>query len=466
MEDNGIFLQQVTRIIKFIKKLLRKSSDSYEKRQQQELAIDSKYIIPRKFHNLSKTDINANALKVLNKLNSSGFKAYLVGGSVRDLLLGKVPKDFDIATNATPNEIRGLFRNARIIGRRFKLAHIIFYREIVEVATFRAGHAEHTADHHQTNEKGMIIRDNVYGDLDEDALRRDFTANSLYYDINSSAIIDFTGGFQDLRNHILRTIGDPIIRYQEDPVRMLRAIRFGAKLDFALDPQTAAALSKINFSLKHVSGARLFDEITKLYKCGEAEKAHLLLIKYNIFPYLFAQTAAQLENSQQQKLITSALKSTDRRIREGKPVNPAFLFAIFLWFPLQMRMQLLQQQQKMIPIEALEKAMTAVIIEQNSVITVPRRFSQVMREMWLLQYRFPRRLGQRAIHLLQHPRFRAAYDLLYLRSLAGDEDATLTQWWTDFQEVSEEERRTMITALMPTRKAEAKKKAAVKKTHG
>lgn len=433
--------QLVTTIIKLIKKLLRKTRTNQP-------PVDLSYIIPRSHHNLSKTDVSPNALKVLNRLNSSEFQAYLVGGSVRDLLLGKAPKDFDIATNATPNEIKKLFRNARIIGRRFKLVHIIFHREIIEVATFRGSESHEIDDNQQTNERGMLVRDNVYGTLDQDAWRRDFTVNSLYYNIDDSSIVDFTGGVKDVHQRTIRLIGDPEVRYQEDPVRMLRAVRFSAKLHFDIAEETAAPLPKLCHLIKHVSSSRLFDEMTKLYQCGEAESVQRLLVKYGLFAHLFEQTHHLLSSDYPvNALLGIALENTDTRIRDNKPVTPAFLFAVLLWFPLKDRALRLQKEEGMDPLPSLEKAMSLIISEQNQVVTIPKRFTQVMREIWLLQFRFPRRYGGRAYNLLQHPRFRAAFDFLALRALAGDESMELAQWWTSFQEVSEAEQANMIASL-------------------
>lgn len=433
----------MTTIIKLIKKLLRKT-------RAKQASADTHHIIPRSQHKISKTDISTNALKVLNRLNSSGFQAYLVGGSVRDLMLGKAPKDFDVATNATPTQIRGLFRNARIIGRRFKLVHIIFQRDIIEVATFRSGEEEDAIDQ-QTNERGMLVRDNVYGSLDQDAWRRDFTVNSLYYNIDDASIVDFTGGVADIHDKMIRMIGDPVIRYQEDPVRMLRAIRFSAKLHFDLAPETADPLPKLSHLIRHVSSSRLFDEMTKLYQCGEAESVQRLLIEHGLFSQLFEQTD-RLLNSEiypVKALLGNALESTDSRIHDNKPVTPAFLYAILLWFPMKDKAQQIQEEENIAPLAALEKAMTFVISTQNQVIGIPKRFSQVIREIWVLQYRFNKRHGGRAIHLLQHPRFRAAYDFLALRALAGDESMELAQWWTDFQEKDEADQNEMVLALAP-----------------
>lgn len=447
---SGWFIKRDMAIIKFIKKLLKRN-------RAHKPSVDLTYVIPRTKHTISKTDISINALKVINRLNSNGFQAYLVGGSVRDLLLHKAPKDFDIATNATPNEIRNLFRNGRIIGRRFKLVHILFHREIIEVATFRGHDAVDSSQ--QTNERGMLIRDNVYGSLDEDAWRRDFTINSLYYNVDDSSIIDFTAGVKDVEQKLIRLIGDPVTRYQEDPVRMLRAVRFSAKLHFDLAPETEAPFPQISYLITHVSNSRLFDEMTKLYQCGEAETVQKLLIKYGLFHHLCPQTAALLESTYPvNTLLGIALENTDTRIRDNKPVTPAFIFAVLLWFPMLEQAKALQKA-GLDPLPALEKAMSLVIAEQNKIISVPKRFTQVIREIWLLQYRFSKRQGGRAYNLLQHPRFRAAYDFMALRALAGDESMELAQWWASFQEVEDKEREQMIEALAPASKPKRKKKS-------
>ncbi len=427
-------------IIKFIKKLLKKKRGTKR-------PVDAAYIIPRNKHSISKADISNNAIKVLNRLISAGFQAYLVGGSVRDLLLHKAPKDFDVATNATPTEIKNLFRNGRIIGRRFKLVHIIFHREIIEVATFRGHDAVDSSQ--QTNERGMLVRDNVYGSLDEDAWRRDFTINSLYYNIDDSSIIDFTGGVKDVHQKLIRIIGDPITRYTEDPVRMLRAVRFSAKLHFKLAPETEAPFPQISALITHVSNSRLFDEITKLYQCGEAETVHRLLIQYGLFQHLCPQTAILLESKYPvNALIGIALENTDTRIRDNKPVTPAFLFAVLLWFPM-LELSKKLQSSGLDPLPAIEKAMSLVISEQNKIISIPKRYTQVIREIWLLQYRFVKRQGGRAYNLLQHPRFRAAFDFMALRALSGDESMEIAQWWTSFQEADEVTQAQMIEQVTP-----------------
>lgn len=423
--------------------------------------VDPSHAIPRNQHNISKSDISPNALKVLNRLNTSGYDAYLVGGSVRDLLLRKAPKDFDVATNATPNQIRKLFKNARIIGRRFKLVHILFHREIIEVATFR-GH-ESTTGMHEKNEQGMLIRDNVFGTLEEDAWRRDLTINSLYYCIVDSTIIDYTGGFDDVRNKTIQMIGDPEKRYLEDPVRMLRAIRFAAKLNFKLADNTAKPIKKLSHTLTHVSSSRLFDEMTKMYQCGSAQVVQQMLIEHQLFDTLFSQTHQLFDGEYPLKaLIGIALENTDIRIKENKPVTPAFFFAILLWFPLLKKAEELRANGTD-PLPALEQAMSIVIAEQNRVVSIPKRFTQVMREIWILQYRLTKRSGRRAFNLIQHPRFRAAYDFLALRALAGDESMELADWWTTFQEVDADEKNKMVSDITPPRIRKRRRSNQVKK---
>lgn len=407
--------------------------------------IESKYVVSRTEHGVSKTNINSNALTVLNVINHAGYHAYLVGGGVRDLLLNKSPKDFDVATDAKPNQIKKLFKNSRIIGRRFKLAHIVFHRDIVEVATFRSSNTENS--HHQQNERGMLVKDNVYGTLEEDAWRRDFTINSLYYDIESGSIIDYTGGVKDLKDKKICIIGEPNLRYQEDPVRMLRAIRFAAKLDFYIDENTANPIYQHNKLITHVSSSRLFDEMVKLYQCGHAKNAQLLLEKYQIFAHLFPFTE-NLSNTKYnvKELLILALENTDSRIRDEKPVTPAFIFAVLLWFPLLKQVEILQAN-NLEPLQAIEQAMSDIINAQNKIITIPKRYTQVMREIWMLQYRFPKRAGKRAENIFSHARFRAGYDFLALRALAGDAPIELANWWTTYQEADLKERIKMTSQI-------------------
>lgn len=408
------------------------------KKKQKNKSIDLKYIISRNHHPVSKAEISTNALTVLNRLKSSGYEAYLVGGSVRDLLLRKSPKDFDVSTNATPQQIKRLFKNSRIIGRRFKLVHIWYHREIIEVATFRGQDSQ--TDQQKINDKGMLIRDNVFGTLEDDAWRRDFTINSLYYDIREASIVDYTGGVSDVKKRLIRMIGDPKTRYHEDPVRMLRAIRFSAKLQFTIEPETEAPIQSLSHLISHVSNSRLFDEMIKLFQCGHSKTAYFQLKKYQLFQKLFPLTDALMDqNDSVEKLLILAFESTDSRLRDNKPVTPAFLFAVLLWFPLRQEIEKLEAD-GIEPLHALEQAMARIIIRQNKMIMIPKRHLQIMREMWFLQFLFPKRQGIHPEETLAHPRFRAAYDFLALRALAQDESMELAQWWTNYQDMDDKKR--------------------------
>ena len=396
-----------------------------------------------------KRDIDSNAIAVVERLTRAGYEAYLVGGAIRDLLMKQTPKDFDIATNATPQQIKKLFRQARIIGRRFKLVHIPFQRDIIEVSTFRSHEPINT--NIQTNDRGMLIEDNVYGTLEQDAWRRDFTANSLYYQVETGAIIDFTQGFRDIQQKRMCIIGEPNTRYHEDPVRMLRAVRFCAKLNFTIAPDTAAPITNLNHLLTHVSGSRLFDEMIKLYQSGHAYKVQKLLDQYGLFQQLFPLNAVLPKHYPMQVFLDLALESTDTRVKARKPVNPAFLFAVILWFPMQVRAKMLQKS-GIDPMPAFDQAYSQVISEQNKIIMIPKRHAQVIRDIWYLQTQFSKRSSSKVYHLFQHPRFRAAYDFFVLRALAHEESLDLAKWWTTFQEVDEQTQTQMIADATPERK--------------
>jgi poly(A) polymerase len=397
---------------------------------------DSCQIIPRDQHNISRANISENALKVLYRLKQAGYQAYLVGGGVRDLLLGREPKDFDVATNATPEEVRRVFRNCRLIGRRFRLAHVHFGREIIEVATFRGGGGEEVAGHRHI-ENGMIVRDNVYGTREEDALRRDFTVNALYYNIADFSVIDYAGGLEDLRTGRLRLIGDdPERRLREDPVRMLRAVRFAAKLGFNIDPDCEQPLTELGQLLRDVPAARLFEEVLKLFQAGIGVESFEKLRHYDLFGRLFPATEECLAHEEQSfpiTFVTRGLESTDRRIQEDKPVTPAFLFGVLLWEPVRRRCQELMDAGKS-PLDAMMIAGGDVLSAQQPMVSIPKRFSLVMREIWELQPRLEQRQGKRPYRLAAHPRFRAAYDFLLLRAESGEADPELAAWWTRFQE--------------------------------
>jgi poly(A) polymerase len=396
---------------------------------------------------LSPDYINVNALKVVNRLTSSGYQAYLVGGCVRDLLLGNHPKDFDVATDAHPDEVHELFRNSRLIGRRFKIVHVRFGREIIEVATFRAPHSEQQTEQNFSDE-GMILSDNIYGTFSEDSARRDFTMNALYYDPEHDTIHDEVKGLEDLGKRQIRLIGDPDSRYREDPVRMLRAVRFKAKLDFDIEPTTAEPLRRLGLLLRDIPPARLFEEVLKLFMTGHGERSFAVLREYDLFGWLFPDTNRLLETGNGAELIRLALASTDRRIALDMPVTPAFIFAALLWQPYLEQRQRREEAGESGYVAGFEGANEAVA-RQLIVTSIPKRFSGPMRDIWSLQYRLPTRSGKKPEALLLHKRFRAAYDFLLLREESGENLNTLGEWWTRFQATAEDQRGEMLTAHRP-----------------
>ncbi|WP_331712991.1 polynucleotide adenylyltransferase PcnB [Candidatus Nitrosoglobus terrae] len=410
-------------------------------------------MIPRSGHIISRANISESALKVLYRLKKAGFSAYLVGGCVRDLLLGREPKDFDVTTDAKPEQIRDMFRNCRLIGRRFRLAHVRFGENLIEVSTFRS-HPGKGLD-----ENGRIVNDNVYGTLEQDVWRRDFSINALYYNIRDFSVVDYTGGIEDLKTGQLRLIGDPVTRYREDPVRMLRAVRFAAKLGFRLHPDSEAPIWELAPSLQEIPPARLFEEVLKLFLGGYAIQSFELLRHFRLFEWLFPQTEACLaveENHFPQTFLIRALSNTDARIVEGKPVTVAFLFAALLWEPIRRQLAEHYQQENVLEIQAMQEAVETVLAKQTTYIILPRRFLLPMREIWYLQPRFAYRYGRHPLHLLQHPRFRAAYDFLLLRMQSGEQPKEyeleeLCQWWTGIQEMEEKERLRYVKTLASSR---------------
>jgi poly(A) polymerase len=401
-------------------------------------------IVPRSDHNISRANISSSALKVLYRLRSAGFDAFLVGGGVRDLLLDRHPKDFDVVTNADPDQIQELFRNCRLIGRRFRLAHVRFGRDVIEVATFRAAGAEPDDDDRAHSDSGRILRDNVYGTIDEDVWRRDFTVNALYYNIADFSVWDYVGGLADVRARTLRLIGNPETRYREDPVRMLRAVRFAAKLDFQFSPEAAAPIASLGRLLRDVPPARLFDELLKLFHAGHAVRSFELLLEYDLFRYLFEDTNALLETEERAKLvefIRTGLASTDARIRADKPVTPMFLYAVLLWFPIRALADRLQKEGWSESHAVVEASNRIVAGQQTS---FPRRFSSPMKELLAMQWRFEQRQGARAARLLQHKRFRAAYDFLLLRARCGEVAQELVDWWTEIQQLPPAEQQKLM----------------------
>lgn len=424
------------------------------------------HILSRSEHGISRQAISPNSLKVLYTLIDAGYEAYIVGGGVRDLLLGLKPKDFDIATNATPDQIRGVFRNSRIIGRRFRIVHVHFGREIIEVSTFRAISGDNVAQVEDSLSReeahldavqaasGMILRDNVYGTIEEDVMRRDFTVNALYYTVKNFVVHDYVNGMADIDRRCLRMIGDPEQRYREDPVRVLRAIRLAAKLDFSITPETAAPLPRCAKLLESVPAARLFDEFMKLFLAGNSLATYRLMQHYEVFQVMFPATAQAMrkDKARYERLLEGAFASSDARLEEGKSVTPVFLLAVLLWPAVQQ--SLLHAHGNDTPaIPLLQDTAQRIIDDQVDRIAIPKRFSYPVRELWELQQRFTERRGRRAEMLLTHKRFRAAFDFLLLREESGEDLQGLGQWWTEYQTATPERQAEMQAALQPPRAA-------------
>ncbi|MDP5135992.1 polynucleotide adenylyltransferase PcnB [Rheinheimera baltica] len=414
--------------------------------------------LSRDQHDISRKDISPNALKVLYRLKDAGFDAYLVGGCIRDLLLGIKPKDFDVVTNAKPEQVKQVFRNCRLIGRRFRLAHVVFGREIIEVATFR-GHHSGTEDDAETAPKlktsslsdhGQILRDNVYGSIEEDAERRDFTINALYYSVNDFSVYDFANGMQAIAERKIELIGDPETRYREDPVRILRAIRFATKLNMQIAPAAAEPIPQLAVMLKNIPPPRLFDELVKLLLAGKAFDNFMLMRDTRVLKQLLPQLDKLLKQEPEGKafqLATKALQDTDARVAVEKPVTPAFIFAALLWYPVELRSQTLMTD-GLSELDAMNIAMTEVLDDVQRTIAIPKRFTLAMRDIWALQSRLTKRAGRRAFKLLEQPKFRGAFDFLQLRAQAEDGNLTeLALWWERFQFADDTDRLQLINQL-------------------
>ncbi len=409
-----------------------------------------KVVIPRSAHKIRRELISVNANKVLSRLHSAGYAAYLVGGGIRDLLLGLDPKDFDIVTDAEPEQVQELFGNCRLIGRRFRLAHIHFGRDIVEVATFRAHH-----DAAPRNVHGMIMRDNEFGSIEEDVIRRDFTVNALYYNYADGAIVDFVKGMRDLHKRQICLIGDPAMRYREDPVRMLRAIRFAAKLNFTIHRKTANAILQQADLIKNTPAARLFEEYCKLFLSGNAFRTYQLLEQYKLFTLLFPGVTQTAKDS---KLLEIALGNTDARIQQGKSIAPGFLLAVFYWRPMQVRYQ--QNVTDGVPeYLAYQQAIDQILRERQRIIAMPRRFLSMISDMWEMQLRFARcNLAHHVDKLFNHEKFRAGYDFLLLRAASGDQKVTESAaWWQRYVDGTDEQRANMRNSLKPRHERRGKR---------
>ena len=420
---------------------------------------DSCRIIPFGVHGVESGGISPAARRVTDGLQAAGYKAFVVGGAVRDLLLGRHPKDFDIATDATPEDVRRVFRRSRIIGRRFRLVHVMFGEETVETSTFRR---MIEAEDAQTDEHGRLLRDNEFGDQKQDAARRDFTANALFYDPATQEIFDYHGGYTDIRANILRVIGDPAVRYREDPVRMLRAVRLSAKLGMQLDAATAAPIFGMKELLGNVPQARLLDEMLKLLLSGHAVECIKKLREMDLHHGLLPMLDVILEQPMGEKFVMLALQNTDQRISEEKPVSPAFLFAALLWHEVLAAWKIHQEAGER-PVAALHTAMDRVLDRQREQLSIPRRYDAIMKELWLLQPRFEQRGGLRPVRLLSQPRFRAAYDFLLLRCESGEAEADLGLWWDEFQDATDERRAEMLLPDEAPKKRRRKKPGAAGK---
>jgi len=420
-------------ITKFIKRILRR--DPMVKHTQANNTGAPKRIA-KKSHRIDPHLLSKNAVKVTHTLQQAGFEAFIVGGAVRDLALGIGPKDFDVATNATPDQVQRLFRKARLIGRRFQIVHVTFFGkghpEIIEVSTFRAL-LDNAGDH--VAESGRILRDNVWGSQGEDAARRDFTINAMYYDPSSETVLDYHGGMADMQKKTLRMIGDPTKRYREDPIRMLRAIRFAAKTGFTLDTATHAPIAKLSNLLQDVPSARLFDEILKLLMSGYSWAAIQGLrdagLHHSLLPLLDHILDSGEDSKDANDFVKLALANTDQRIQSGKSVSAGFLFATLLW-PDLLKNWKANIAKGISNIAALNSAMDDTIATQSSGMTIQRRFETDMCEIWSMQPRFEKRVGRYPYRLIESPRFRAGYDFMLLRCATGEQDPSIGKWWTDF----------------------------------
>ena len=402
-------------------------------------------MIPAGAHGINRNSISSCALRTTQTLQRRGFAAFVVGGAVRDLILGGKPKDFDIATNATPEEVRELFRRSRIIGRRFRLVHVLCGPEMVEVSTFRGTHTPDESDGGVADEHGRILRDNVFGNQEQDATRRDFTLNALFYDPATQEVWDYHGGVADLKKRRLRLIGDPERRYREDPIRMLRAVRFAASRGLEIDAATRRPIHRLAGLLAHVPPSRLLDEMMKLLLSGHAAEAVAQLRKEGLHHGVLPLLDAAMGRAAGERFVEAALRSTDERVRAGKPVSPGFLFAALLWPEVLAEWKVLEEK-SMPPIPALYQAMDHVMKAQAGKLAIPHRYGADMREIWAMQPRFLQRAGKRPYRLLEHPRFRAGYDFLLLRCQSGELDPALGEWWERFQRASEPERAQMMVS--------------------
>ena len=418
-------------ISKFIRRLLGTGPAASDARAPQ--------VFGPKDHGIDPDDVSSNAVRVTETLQRAGFIAFIVGGAVRDLVLGFKPKDFDVATNATPEQIKRLFRRAFIIGRRFQIVHVMFGQDLIEVTTFRGS----SSDGALKDEHGRVLRDNTFGEQHEDAERRDFTINAMYYDPEQQRVLDYHGGMKDIRSRSLRMIGDPAARYREDPVRLLRVVRFAAKLSFKIAPATRAPISVMAPLINHVPVARVFDEMLKLLMSGHAMACLQQLRQEGLHHGLLPLLDVVLEQPMGEKFVTLALAHTDERIRQGNPVSPGFLFASLLWHQVLEKWEAYRAAGEL-PIPALHLAADDVLDGQTEKLALQRRIATDMRDIWAMQPRFERRSGKTPYKLLEHTRLRAGYDFLLLRCASGEVDPELGEWWTEFMQGDDSERESLL----------------------
>ena len=404
-------------------------------------------------HGIDPDAVSPNAVRVTQTLQKAGYKAFIVGGAVRDLVLGFKPKDFDVATDATPEEVKRLFRRAFIIGRRFQIVHVMFGQELIEVTTFRGS----STDDAPKDAHGRVLRDNTFGEQHEDAARRDFTINAMYYDPTQQVVLDYHGGMKDIRARMLRIIGVPEARYREDPVRLLRVVRFAAKLEFKIAPATRAPMAVMAPLINNVPAARVFDEMLKLLMSGQAMACLQRLRKEGLHHGLLPLLDVVLEQPLGEKFVTLALANTDERVRQGKPVSPGFLFASLLWHQVLEKWEAYRAAGEY-PIPALHLAADDVLDSQLDKLAIQRRIATDMRDIWAMQPRFERRIGKSPYKMLEHPRMRAGYDFLLLRCASGEISEEIGEWWTEFMEADGPGREALINRKPPDEAGAAPKK--------
>ena len=414
-------------------------------------------VVPHSKHGIRRDGISNGSRRTVETLQESGYQAYVVGGAVRDLLAGIKPKDFDVATDATPEQVRQCFRRSRIIGRRFQIVHVMMGQETIEVTTFRGHHGQQDSHRAHTDDQGRVLRDNVFGSQKEDAARRDFTVNALYYDPVAETVVDYHQGLADLKQRTLRMIGDPSTRYREDPVRMLRAVRLAAKLDFTIESATRRPIGELAELVGNIPPSRLFDEMLKLLTSGQAVKCVQQLRAEGLHHGLLPMLDVILDQPLGERFVMLALDNTDRRVREGKPISPGFLFATLLWHEVLAKWAALKAGGER-PIPALFQAMDEVLDVQAEKLAITRRIAGDIKDIWSVQPRFEQRSGKRPYALLEQPRFKASLDFLLLRAESGEVDAELGEWWSNFLDADGETRAAMLLPQKPDEKKKRRRR--------